>query len=184
MSSRYVSYTAFTLIAEINSIFLHSRKLMQFAGISFKSMTYRINCAINLWTFVIFRMTSLASICYGMHVWYARTGLYFYTCLVLSMFVMVPINIILLWRLACSDIFRSRFHKQSKISNGNGHASSEPVSNGRNITTADNHNNFSSTAQKLPINNNHASHTNGIGSATNGFHVRMSQVQNGHSQIG
>jgi len=53
---RYVAYSAVALIAEVNTIFLHFRKLLQMAGVSFTRLLYRVNAAVNLFTFVSCRL--------------------------------------------------------------------------------------------------------------------------------
>lgn len=103
---RCVAYNVVALLAEVNTIFLHSRKLLQMSGFSFSHWLYRLNSFMNIFTFVSCRFLCLSWIVYGMFIWYDRvTPIYLYV-LGSAMFVMWGTNIILFWRLICSDILR------------------------------------------------------------------------------
>ncbi|CAH8455293.1 hypothetical protein MS3_00009352 [Schistosoma haematobium] len=51
-----VCYALFGLLMELNSIFLHARKLMILLNIDPESVTYRLNAIANIITFIIFRI--------------------------------------------------------------------------------------------------------------------------------
>ncbi|KAH8853167.1 TLC domain-containing protein 2 [Schistosoma japonicum] len=51
-----VCYALFGLLMELNSIFLHARKLMILLNIDPESLAYRVNAAANIVTFIIFRI--------------------------------------------------------------------------------------------------------------------------------
>lgn len=108
VSCRYISYSAIALIAEINTIFLHFRKLLQMAGVSFSHLVYRINAAANLTTFVGCRFVCLVWIAYGIMVWNSRISLVYMITISSATFVMYIINAVLFWRLLCSDVFGKR----------------------------------------------------------------------------
>lgn len=47
------------LFVEVNSIFLHTRQLLNIMGVSKKEPKYRLNSMINIGTFVVFRIAVL-----------------------------------------------------------------------------------------------------------------------------
>lgn len=103
---RCIGYTVIALMAEINSFFLHSRKLLQMMQVCYHSILYRINVALNLCSFIVCRFMANGAIFVGMIIWSHRVSRIYLTCLSGSMIVMFPVNCILFWRLVKSDIFR------------------------------------------------------------------------------
>ena len=57
-SERYIGFAMCALLMEINSIFLHSRRLMSFHGFNKTSTQYEINGILLLITFIMFRFLS------------------------------------------------------------------------------------------------------------------------------
>lgn len=112
LSCRYISYSAIGLICEVNSIFLHFRKLLQMAGVPFTHLVYRINAAVNLITFVCFRFVCLLGVLYTV-VFNSRVGWVYMVIVVPFLVVMYLINGGLFWRLLCSDVLRRRQPKQT-----------------------------------------------------------------------
>ena len=111
-----IPYNAVALLAEVNSFFLHSRKLMQMSKVSYDHIVYRINVWVNLITFVLCRFGGLAWIYYGMAMWPHRVTTFYYMVLTSSMTVMLFINIILFHRLIKNDVLRPRSKtKSSKV---------------------------------------------------------------------
>lgn len=103
---RCVAYNVVALLAEVNTIFLHSRKLLQMSRISFSHWLYRLNAFMNIFTFVSCRFLCLTWIVYGMFIWYNRVTPVYLCVLGSAMFVMWVTNVILFWRLICSDLLR------------------------------------------------------------------------------
>ncbi|XP_062591701.1 TLC domain-containing protein 2-like [Saccostrea cucullata] len=101
-----IGYNCVALMAEINSFFLHSRKLLQMWKIGFDHWFYKLVTYLNLFTFVSCRGFSICRIFYGMYIEPSRVPFFFYCCLSLSMFVMSVINVVLFWRLFKSDILK------------------------------------------------------------------------------
>uniref|UniRef100_A0A146KZI6 TLC domain-containing protein 2 n=1 Tax=Lygus hesperus TaxID=30085 RepID=A0A146KZI6_LYGHE len=56
----YQGYSLMALLVEVNSIFLHVRQLMILTDFSKNSTAYRVNNSLNMGTFVIFRVLTLA----------------------------------------------------------------------------------------------------------------------------
>jgi hypothetical protein len=106
---RYIGYTIIALVVEVNSIFLHLRKLMQMASVGFQNPVYRIVTFFNLISFVGCRfLFSLALITYGLIVYRDRMSTFYYCILTATMFVMWVVNSILFWRLVKNDLLRRR----------------------------------------------------------------------------
>ena len=103
---RCIAFNVVALLAEVNTIFLHSRKLLQMCNISFSHWLYRLNSCMNLFTFVSCRFLCLTWIVYGMFIWYNRVSVVYLVVLGSAMFVMWVINVVLFWRLVCSDVLR------------------------------------------------------------------------------
>ncbi|XP_054022976.1 LOW QUALITY PROTEIN: TLC domain-containing protein 2 [Dryobates pubescens] len=103
---QYVGFALVALLVEINSIFLHLRQILLMANLV-HTTCYRLNSVINLGTYVVFRIATLA--------WMARWLLLnrqnvppaAYAVGTLGMAIMMPMNIILLYRLLRSDFCKS-----------------------------------------------------------------------------
>jgi len=105
---RYVAYSVVALLAEVNTIFLHFRKLLQMAGVAFTSLLYRINATINLFTFVSCRFVCLVWIGYGVIAWRSRVSWLYLVAITSAVVIMYVINVVLFWRLLCSDVLGLR----------------------------------------------------------------------------
>ncbi|VDM02225.1 unnamed protein product [Schistocephalus solidus] len=106
LTTKCIGYSVIALLVEVNTIFLHLRKLMQLNKVPFTSVVYKIVCAANLITFAIFRGTSLGWITWGMYFEPEKiTTMYFYI-LCMSMFIMNIINPIFFWMLLRRDFLR------------------------------------------------------------------------------
>ena len=109
-----VGYVSFCLLAEVNSIFLHGRKLLQVFQVDYNSLLYKINVWLNLLTFVFFRFVAMFSVLIGMYIFGHRVPtVYFYTLTVSAVFVS-PMQIVLFWRLVKSDILRKKKSTKSQ----------------------------------------------------------------------
>jgi hypothetical protein len=102
-----IGYNVVALLAEINSFFLHSRKLLQMCQVGFDTRLYKAVAYINLVTFPLCRMTSNGRILYGMLTEAHRVPTIYFFVLCFSMIIMTGINIILFWRLFQTDILRT-----------------------------------------------------------------------------
>ncbi|XP_064648656.1 TLC domain-containing protein 2-like [Lineus longissimus] len=112
-TSRCIGYNVYALMAEVNSFFLHTRKLLQMCHVRFDHWSYKINAVLNIVTFVVFRGLSLGTITMGMITpgeRYRVSTIYWYT-LCGSMFVMWGINPILFWRLLKNDFLRKDYQQ-------------------------------------------------------------------------
>lgn len=102
-----IGYNVVALLAEVNSFFLHSRKLLHMLKFEFDNTFYRIVCMFNLVTFLICRGWSLWRITYGIVMESHTVPKVYLNCLCVSMFVMNSINPILFWRLLKNDVLRN-----------------------------------------------------------------------------
>jgi len=108
LSCRCIAYSAVALLAEVNTMFLHFRKLLQMAGVSFNRLLYRVNAAANIFTFVSCRFVCLLWIGYGIIAFRSRVSLPYLFAIASATFVMYIINVVLFWRLLCSDVLGRR----------------------------------------------------------------------------
>ncbi|ELT93571.1 hypothetical protein CAPTEDRAFT_64685, partial [Capitella teleta] len=68
LTSLCISYNVIALLCEVNTIFLHSRKLLQMCKFGFSHWLYQAASQLNLVTFVCCRFVALAWIVHGMFV--------------------------------------------------------------------------------------------------------------------
>jgi len=108
VTCRYIAYSTIALIAEVNSIFLHFRKLLQMAGVAFTHLLYRANAAVNLVTFVGCRFVGILWVGYGIVFLRSRLSWAYMVAITTATIVMAIINVVLFWRLLCSDVLGRR----------------------------------------------------------------------------
>uniref|UniRef100_A0A803VVD0 TLC domain-containing protein n=1 Tax=Ficedula albicollis TaxID=59894 RepID=A0A803VVD0_FICAL len=104
---QYVGFALVALLVEINSIFLHLRQILLMANLV-HTTCYRLNSLINLGTYVVFRMATLAWMSRWLFLNRHNVPPAAYAVGTLGMAIMTPMNIILLYRLLRSDFFKSR----------------------------------------------------------------------------
>lgn len=95
------------LLVEINSVFLHLRTILRMAGMS-HTPYYRITSLVNLGTYMVFRISTLAWMTRWLVLNRENVPLATYVVGVVGMAVMTPMNIVLLYRLLRSDCLLSR----------------------------------------------------------------------------
>ncbi|KAH9487582.1 TLC domain-containing protein 2 [Bulinus truncatus] len=100
----YVGYAVVALLAEINSVFLHLRQLLQICGVSKLNPWYRVNSFVNLGTFIVFRILLLSWMTRWLVINKNSVPLLFYTVGSIGLAVMVAMNIVLFYRLLHSDL--------------------------------------------------------------------------------
>lgn len=101
-----IGYTIVALIVELNSIFLHLRKLMRIAKVNEKHQVYWINAVINLLTVVTCRFTALGWISYGIYESYNDFSYLFLCLLISSIGVMWIIYIMAFYHLMMADFLK------------------------------------------------------------------------------
>ncbi|ESO84684.1 hypothetical protein LOTGIDRAFT_74365, partial [Lottia gigantea] len=99
----YVGYALVSLLVELNSIFLHSRQLMQIYGFAKNNCFYRLNSVTNLGTFVVFRISVLAWMTRWIVINRHLIPLVFYSVGSIGLAIITVMNIVLLYRLFRSD---------------------------------------------------------------------------------
>ena len=106
-----IGFSCVALLAEVNGIFLHARKLMQIFQFGFNHKLYVINKYMNLMTFVTCRMFPIGRIFYGVsYECQALTPPVVRTFLCL-LTIMAVINMVLLWRICKSDVLSTSRRK-------------------------------------------------------------------------
>ncbi|XP_062872975.1 TLC domain-containing protein 2 [Trichomycterus rosablanca] len=113
LTCRYVGFAVVALLVEINSIFLHLRQMLRMANIS-KSTAYRVNSMINLGTYVVFRINTLAWMTRWLVLNRELIPLISYTVGSVGLAIMTLMNIVLFYRLLRTDFLKSSREKEVK----------------------------------------------------------------------
>ncbi|KAJ8266743.1 hypothetical protein GJAV_G00134200 [Gymnothorax javanicus] len=106
VTQRYVGFAVVALLVEINSVFLHLRQMLRLAG-GAKSTPYRLNSMLNLGTFMVFRIITLAWMTRWLVLNRERVPLMAYTMGSVGMAIMTLMNIVLFYRLLRSDFLQT-----------------------------------------------------------------------------
>ncbi|XP_038059690.1 TLC domain-containing protein 2-like [Patiria miniata] len=99
----YVGYAVVALVAETNSVFLHFRQILQIMGVPKSTPIFRMNSAMNITTYLIFRFGTLFWMFYWLQTHRHEVPLILYLIAALGLVVMVIINMVLFKRLLISD---------------------------------------------------------------------------------
>ncbi|NXE29170.1 TLCD2 protein, partial [Ardeotis kori] len=102
---QYVGFALVALLVEINSIFLHLRQILLMANLVHTTY-YRLNSIINLGTYVVFRIATLAWMTRWLFLNRENVPPATYAVGTVGMAIMTPMNIILFYRLLRSDFFK------------------------------------------------------------------------------
>lgn len=103
---QYIGFALVALLVEINSIFLHLRQILLMANLV-HTTCYRLNSIVNLGTYVVFRIATLAWMAHWLFLNRGNVPPATYAVGTVGMAIMTPMNIILLYRLLRSDFFKS-----------------------------------------------------------------------------
>ncbi len=106
LTCRFVGFAVVALLVEINSVFLHLRQVLRMASLA-KSTFYRINSMINLGTYVVFRINTLAWMTRWLVLNRDLIPLISYTIGSVGLAIMTVMNIVLFCRLMRSDFMKS-----------------------------------------------------------------------------
>lgn len=104
---QYVGFALVALLVEINSIFLHLRQILLMANLV-HTTCYRLNSLINLGTYVVFRIATLAWMTRWLFLNRHNVPPAAHAVGTVGMAIMTPMNVILLYRLLRSDFFKCR----------------------------------------------------------------------------
>lgn len=113
LSGRYVGFAVVALLVELNSVFLHLRQLLRMANMA-KGTPYRVNSIINLGTYVVFRINTLAWMTRWLVLNRDKVPLLAYTLGSVGMAIMTAMNIVLFYRLLRSDFLKSSTTREAK----------------------------------------------------------------------
>lgn len=103
-------------MVEVNSIFLHARKLMQFQKWSFNDWQYKVVVVGNLITFVMYRMYAVLLIALDLPVKWNQLTVTYQVFMTATIVVLSIINFILLWRIFKNDVLRQIIPSRKKTS--------------------------------------------------------------------
>lgn len=113
LSCRYVGFAVVALLVEINSVFLHLRQILRMASLATGTL-YRVNSMINLGTYVVFRINTLAWMTRWLVLNRDKVPLVAYTLGSVGMAIMTAMNIVLFYRLLRSDFLKSSTREAKK----------------------------------------------------------------------
>lgn len=113
LSGRYVGFAVVALLVELNSVFLHLRQLLRMGSMA-KGTPYRVNSIINLGTYVVFRINTLAWMTRWLVLNRDKVPLLAYTLGSVGMAIMTAMNIVLFYRLLRSDFLKSGTTREAK----------------------------------------------------------------------
>ncbi|KAJ8392146.1 hypothetical protein AAFF_G00079520 [Aldrovandia affinis] len=102
VTCQYVGFAVVALLVEINSIFLHLRQVLRMAGLG-KTTPYRLNSIVNLGTYVVFRISTLAWMTRWLVLNREHVPLLSYTIGSMGLAIVTAMNIVLFYRLLRSD---------------------------------------------------------------------------------
>ncbi|NXT24979.1 TLCD2 protein, partial [Syrrhaptes paradoxus] len=102
---QYVGFALVALLVEINSIFLHLRQILLMASLVHTTW-YRLNSIVNLGTYVVFRMATLAWMTRWLFLNRENVPPAMYAVGSVGMAIMMSMNIVLFYRLLRSDFFK------------------------------------------------------------------------------
>uniref|UniRef100_A0ABM5ENV0 TLC domain-containing protein 2 isoform X1 n=1 Tax=Pogona vitticeps TaxID=103695 RepID=A0ABM5ENV0_9SAUR len=109
---RFVGFAMVALLVEINSVFLHLRTILLMAGLA-HTTSYRLTSLVNLGTYVVFRITTLAWMTRWLVLNREQISAATYALSTVGMAIMTPMNIVLFYRLLRND-FLTVSHCQDK----------------------------------------------------------------------
>lgn len=113
LSCRYVGFAVVALLVEINSVFLHFRQILRMAGLAAGTL-YRVNSMVNLGTYVVFRINTLAWMTRWLVLSRDKLPLLAYTLGSVGMAIMTVMNIVLFCRLLRSDFLKGSTREAKK----------------------------------------------------------------------
>ncbi|XP_067864315.1 TLC domain-containing protein 2 [Heptranchias perlo] len=102
----YIGFAVVAMLVEINSIFLHLRQILLMANMR-KTTYFRINSIINLGTYIVFRISTLAWMTRWLVLNRNNVPLVSYSIGSVGMAIMTLMNIVLFYRLLRSDFLKS-----------------------------------------------------------------------------
>lgn len=102
-----IGFNNVALLVEVNTFFLHWRKLLQMVGTPYHNRKYLIIKYLNLASFVVFRFGACVAITTAIFFWRSKVSPTYYICICFAMFFMDILNVVLFWRLCKSDILRA-----------------------------------------------------------------------------
>ncbi|KAG7484070.1 hypothetical protein MATL_G00045210 [Megalops atlanticus] len=114
LTCRYVGFAVVALLVEINSVFLHLRQVLRMAGRA-KTTSYRVNSMVNLGTYVVFRINTLAWMTRWLVLNRDRVPLFSYTVGSVGLAIMTAMNIVLFYRLLRSDFLKTGREAKKEI---------------------------------------------------------------------
>lgn len=101
-----MAYTVIGLLVEVNSVFLHGRKLLQQTTSGSHHPLYGFTIAGNILTFIVFRLVVLVFLFHAVYVNRSLFPMIYKLVLSLAVPFVGVVNVILFWRLIRNDYRR------------------------------------------------------------------------------
>ena len=99
-----IGFNIIAMVPEINSVFLHWRKLLKMNQTPINSLKYKVIKYLNLFTFVLFRLGSCIYVTVCIYYYTPRLS-WFYLIMICCVFFFIDgMNVVLFWRVFKSDI--------------------------------------------------------------------------------
>ncbi|XP_061775166.1 TLC domain-containing protein 2 [Nerophis ophidion] len=109
----YIGFAVVALLVEINSVFLHLRQMLRMSNMAVGT-AYRVNSMVNLGTYVVFRINTLAWMTRWLVLNRDKVPLLSYTLGSVGLAVMTVMNIVLFYRLLRSDFLKGSAREAKK----------------------------------------------------------------------
>nr|XP_057936347.1 TLC domain-containing protein 2 [Doryrhamphus excisus] len=113
VTHRYIGFAVVALLVEINSVFLHLRQILRMANLP-ACTAYRVNSMINLGTYVVFRINTLAWMTRWLVLNRDKVPLLSYTLGSVGLAIMTAMNIVLFYRLLRTDFLKGSTREAKK----------------------------------------------------------------------
>ena len=107
----YIGYAIVSLMAEVNSIFLHGRQLLLMNGYAKSSSTYFVNSIVNVFTYIVFRLGVLSWMAWWLSQHTHELPITMTMLAAVGLFIMLTVNFVLFTRLMVSDFLSDQRFK-------------------------------------------------------------------------
>ncbi|TNN21301.1 TLC domain-containing protein isoform 1 [Schistosoma japonicum] len=105
LSGKYIGYAAVSLLPEVNSIFLHLRRAMNYLRVPKGNRFFHTTCLLNIGTFIVFRFMVLSWMAKWIVLNRDKISSGYYCLGSIGLSVLIVMNIVLFIRIVYADFF-------------------------------------------------------------------------------
>ncbi|KAK4471050.1 hypothetical protein MN116_000560 [Schistosoma mekongi] len=105
LSGKYIGYAVVSLLPEVNSVFLHLRRVMNYLHIPKENCFFHATCLLNIGTFIVFRFMVLSWMAWWIFVNRDKIPSGYYCLGSVGLSVLIVMNIVLFIRVVYADFF-------------------------------------------------------------------------------